>query len=253
MTTCNWEVIGCDDCGALNNLDESVQDHAKAWAVDRLWKWTQMRFGLCEVSYRPCKRSCLGYGIGGPVLISGNFTNLVCGSCAGSCSCRSVSEVILPGPIANVVEILIDGDSLDLSSVRVDDWNRLVRTDGSRFPTCQDLSKNSDEDGTWQVTYDRGEAIPPGGELVAGILACEYAKSICGDKTCRLPRRVTTVSRQGLTVAVLDDFRGLDKGFTGIWEIDDWIAEQNMSPRPATITSPDVPRPRKTTWTYASS
>lgn len=253
MPACDWEILECGDCAALDNLDEPVRAEVENWAINRLWEWTGGRFGPCEVSYRPCRETCVGSLIGGPVLIAGNFTNLICGSCGDACSCRRVSEVILPGPINEVVEILIDGEALDLSAVRVDDWNRLVRTDGGRFPTCQDLSKDADEDGTWQVTYAVGEPVPPGGGLVAWILACEYAKSVCGDGTCRLPKRVTSITRQGVTMAMLDDFRSLREGFTGIFEIDDWIASQNDTKRRSAVMSPDIPRPRRTTWSYASS
>lgn len=227
------------------NLSPSKQEEVEAWAVNRLWLWTNQRFGACEVSYRPCKTNCAGYGPG--------FVPLVCGSCGDSCSCRSVSEVILPGPIMEVVEVLVDGVEVDLCAFRVDDHNRLVRIDGERLPTCQDVSADATEVGTWQVTYLQGEPVPPGGGLVAGVLACEYAKAIAGDGACRLPKRMTITQRQGITVAALDKFEGLDEGLTGIWEIDDWITSARKPPARSTVSSPDIPRHRRTTWTCGDS
>lgn len=254
MSACNWEVLNTDCCDQFTNLDEEIQAEIEAWAVERLWRWTRERFGACEVSVRPCRKKCgPAYGIGGPVLISGQFTNLTCGSCGDDCSCTTVSEVILPGPIAEPTEILINGVELDLGAVRVDDWIRLVRIDGGRFPTCQDLSAEPTEEGTWQITYLRGSPVPPGGGLVAGILACEYAKALCNDSSCRLPKRVTTITRQGLTMGLLDNFQGIETGYTGIWEIDDWISSMNNSYFAASVSSPDISKSRRTTWAYADS
>lgn len=253
MPACDWEVSDCQNCAAFMDLSPEAQAEVEAWAVNRLWLWTNQRFGACPVSYRPCRTSC---GDGWPViptLSGGHFINLVCGSCGDNCSCGHVSEVILPGPIAEPVEILIDGVALDLCAVRVDDYNRLVRIDGGYFPTCQDVGGEPTDDGTWQVTYLQGEPVPPGGSLVAGVLACEYAKAVAGDGSCRLPKRLTVTQRQGLTVAAIDKFEGLDTGMTGIWEIDDWIMSAIKPPARSSVWSPDVPRHRQTTWTCGDS
>lgn len=247
---------GCGSCSAYTDLDPALQEQVDAWAVQYLWNWTRRRFGPCEVSYRPCRKRCAGLG-GGifPALIGGRFYNLCCGLCgdADTCSCKHVSQIILPGPIAEPTEILIDGVELPLDAVRIDNFTVIVRIDGGHFPDCQDLGAEPTEPDTWQVSYLQGEPIPSGGGLVAGMLACELAKSVCGDSSCRLPQRVTSITRQGLTMAILDSFDGLDSGYTGIWAIDSWLSAANNPPRRSTVSSPDVPVPRQTTWTYASS
>ncbi len=253
MPACGWEILGCDDCSAYTDLSDEIQAEVEAWAVNRLWEWTNKRFGACEVTYRPCRKTCDGYLMYGPALINGHFINFGCARCGDTCSCTSVSEVILPGPIAEPTEILIDGDPLDLEAVRVDNYNRIVRIDGGTFPTCQDMGAPPTEIGTWQVSYLQGEAVPPGGGLVAGILACEYAKYLCNDDSCKLPQRLTIATRQGLTIGQIDDFQNLENGFTGIWIIDDWIAAAIKPPARSTVFSPDVPRPRQATWTFAVS
>jgi hypothetical protein len=260
MPPCGWEVIGCDDCQALNDLDPEVAAAVEERAIARLWEWTNKRFGPCPVVYRPCKKMCTGNGnwMWNYPTGSGRYINLNCGNCGDSCSCSTVSEIILPGPIAEPLEILVDGVELELWRVRVDNYNRLIRVDGGEFPTCQDLGAPATDVGTWQITYAKGEEVPPGGGLVAGILACEYAKGMCGDETCRLPRRVSSITRQGITMAMLDNFDKLQVGFTGIWEIDDWIATYttNLKMGPwqmGRVTSPDIPQQRFTTWEYSDS
>src|SRR5690606_6391778 len=130
---------------------------------------------------------------------------------------REVHQVVLPGPISDVLEVTVDGEPLPLEAFRVDDWNILVRQDGGHLPTCQDLGRPLEEPGTWGVTYLHGEEVPPGGSLVAGILACEYAKAVCGDSPCRLPRRISSIQRQGVVIGMLDNFTNLKEGFTGIF------------------------------------
>lgn len=260
MAPCGWEIAGCDDCSALNNLDDEIRTMVEERAITRLWEWTNKRFGPCPVTYRPCKSKCAQSGgwLWNFPIAQGRYLEFSCGRCGDSCSCKHVSEIILPGPIAEPLEILIDGESLDLWRVRVDDWNRLVRIDGGEFPTCQNLGDPTTDVGTWSVTIAKGEPVPAGGELVAGILACEYAKSMCGDESCRLPKRVTSVTRQGITIAMLDDFQKLSVGFTGIWEIDDWISTYTTNLRMGPwqmgkVFSPDIQHQRQTTWEYSDS
>lgn len=260
MQPCDWEVIGCDDCEALTSLDDEIRTMIEERAATRLWEWTNRRFGMCPMSYRPCKPRCAqGSYMWSYPMGQGSFINLSCGRCGDSCSCGSVSEVILPGPIAEPVEILVDGVELDIdTSVVVYNYNRLTRIDGGKFPTCQDLSKPPTEVGTWQITYLQGEPVPPGGQLVAGILACEYAKAMCGDDSCRLPKRVSSITRQGITMAMLDDFDRLSLGMTGIWEIDDWVTTYSTNLRmgpwqASTVSSPDLTPRRLLTWSAMGS
>ena len=253
MPACGWEVLGCENSPAYAGLDPVVRAEVDAWAVERLWQWTNQRFGPCVEVVRPCRKTCNGYRVSAPPWGGVGWIGLTCGSCGDNCSCREVHEVRLPGPIAEPLAITIDGLEVDLSAFRVDNWNLLVREDGGHFPVCQDMGKPLGELGTWGVEYLLGEEVPAGGSLVAGILASEYAKSLCGDETCRLPRRVSSIQRQGMVIGILDNFTNLKEGFTGIFEIDDWIMAQTKPRRRAVISSPDVAVPRITTWTYADS
>lgn len=71
---------------------------------------------------------------------------------------------------------------------------------------------------TLDVTYTYG-APPPGYITTAiDVLANELLLSDSSD--CRLPDRVTSVSRQGLSWTVIDPQDFLDQGRTGIYEVD---------------------------------
>jgi hypothetical protein len=226
MPSCGWDISNCcGDCGPYQDLDNAMQQQVDEWAINRLWEWTNRRFGPCEVTYTNESEECCW--------LFDRYRSM----------CRS-SELILPGPIAEPLEVIVADEEVDVCELRVDDYAYLVRLDGGNFH------------GAWEVTYLKGEPIPPGGELIAGILACEYAKTVCNDPTCKLPKRLTTVAREGLTMGMIDNFTGLSDGFTGIWVIDDWIATNNAKLGPwkaSTVSSPDIRRPRLTTWTCSES
>jgi hypothetical protein len=260
-------------------LSEEARAEVEAMAINFLWKWTGQRFSDCPVTVRPCRRKCAEswspywpiitrgsgpllddvdvplYSPGGGVLTddsTGYFVGGHCGQCRGECGCTHVSEILLPGPISEVVEVMIDGEPLDLTTVRVDDYARLVRLDGE-WPWCQDLNAAEDEPGAWTVTYIRGEVVPPGGGLAAGALACELAKAFCNDNTCRLPKRVNSINRQGISMVFVDNFENLRAGQTGIWEVDSWVATQMSNKTESSLNSPDLQKVRRTTWTASPS
>lgn len=252
---CGWTVEVCDTCcsDAVTGLPtwDIIQDMAASF----LWRATGRVFGLCAQTYRPCARSCFdgGSGLPTPYRFGGSWYNLSCASCAGSCSCRDISEIWLPGTYA-VTGLVIDGAPLDPESeVLVYDHSRIVRADGQQWPTCQDLSLPSDavsgQAGTWEITILSGSPVPAGGELMAGILACELAKACIEDDSCRLPKRVQTITRQGITVGFQDAFENLPDMLTGLWEVDAWITSARATGwREPTIGSPDLPDFPQLTW-----
>jgi hypothetical protein len=91
--------------------------------------------------------------------------------------------------------------------------------------------------GTWSIEYIAGIPVPKGGQVAAGILAVELGKAALKDSTCALPSRVQTITRQGVTMAILDTFEDLAKGRTGIPRIDMWIQSVNVIRSAATIAS----------------
>lgn len=264
---CEWPLVG-GDCDPLDALDPDqgegdpetpVRDAVVAAAVEYLWRWTGKRFGLCEVEVRPCRSDCTptttyrGWAgrpdrtvptVGDPApfvpaLVGGVWRNLSCGGCGDVCSCEATPTLTLPGPVASVVEVVIDGDPVDPEAYRVDDRRRLVRDDGGGWPTCQDLSKPAGEPGTWSVRYLLGTPVPTGGRVAAAVLACEMAKALAADRTCALPERITNqVSREGVTVTILDQFEGLEAGRTGLWLVDSWVASVRQPEQHSAVYTP---------------
>jgi len=266
----DWPVVYPGDCPAL----EADPDNALLYeqmAATYLWNWTGRSYGLCPVIVRPCRSDCdsfdtfwgngpfsAGYAAQksrgfawGPALINGQWYNLGCGRCGDDCSCSGSAPALrLPGPVASIDEVRIDGAVLDPAVYRVDNATLLVRLDGQGWPTCQDLSTGIDQEGSFAVSYQRGSEVPVGGQVAAGVLACELAKAAGGDASCQLPRRLQTIARQGVTMTFLDAMDDLDKGRTGIWVIDSWVASVTNPPRPSRVYSVDIPHPspRITTW-----
>lgn len=261
---CSWTVeTSC--CPEWDTLGPQVQSVALAWSTYILWALTGRRYGPCSVILRPCGPQCqtnFGYltwpvgapqsvGAGAPWMTpfidSGTWRN--CG-CAGGCSCKAAHEITLPGPVARIDVVMIDGVVLDPSAYRVDSYRGLhvlVRTDGEPWPSCQDMALANDAVGAFAVTYQRGIDVPRAGQIAAGELACEFAKA-CAGQDCALPQALSSLSRNGVEVTVADPETLLDSGRTGIHNVDMWIRAVNpagLSQRSRVLSS-DVAGPRFT-------
>jgi hypothetical protein len=152
------------------------------------------------------------------------------------------NSIRLPHPdVTEVTSVTIDGQLFD--AYRLDGaW--LSRTDGSGWPMCGERTV---------ATYAYGKDAPAGGRLACVELAVEFGRATCSDPKergrCQLPRRVQTVTRQGITYDMLDDFDFLQDGLTGIYSVDAWIRSVNPYgiKQAASVWSPDLRRARTTT------
>lgn len=97
------------------------------------------------------------------------------------------------------------------------------------------------------VTYSYGMMPPSAGRLAASTLANELL-ILLGENTdaeqCRIPERVTSVSREGISFDMVNPMEFMDDGKTGIWEIDLFIRTANPSraKKPPRILSANDPR-----------
>lgn len=262
MTVCSpWttanEVQTCAPCADV--LDATLADMIDV-ASDVLFALSGYRFpGECEDTVRPCGGRP---GNDGPIRqVEGDIVptrstatgiQVGCGcSSPRACGCGGVSEITLGGwPVIEVTQVKLDGVVLDLARYRVDDYRYLVRlpdADGSHqsWPCCQEIDLPSTEDNTFEVSFTYGQAPPASGVLAAKVLACELALACTGGDGCRLPKRVTSIVRQGIAMTVIDPFEFLTDGLTGLYEVDLFLGTHGAARTkrmPAAVVNPDIHR-----------
>jgi hypothetical protein len=208
-----WADIA-DICNPPDVTDETLEQQLLN-ASNILFHFTGRQWpGSCAETVRPCGGGSEGW----------------CGCSGGrTCGCRRPSEIRLGGsPITSVTEVKIDGAVLDPSLYRVDDWTHLVylpADDDERqgWPCCQDVRLPDSEENTWSVAYTYGTGPDVGGSIYAAELAGELARACAGDTECRLPKRVQTIVRQGVTLAVVDPLNLFEDGRTGLPDVDLWL------------------------------
>lgn len=233
-----------------------AKTRAVALATQTLRMLTLWQVGGCPITVRPASDACRErtwrtYTVRGrgslpwtPVSLGGSWINIGCGHSGAACGCLGAKQVRLFGPASNVAEVKVDGMVLDPSAYRLDPGGYLVRTDGGTWPLCQDLSQPDTAEGTWSVTYQPGQPVDALGAWAAGVLAGEYVKACTGGQ-CRLPKSVTQITRQGVTMTLSAGM--FPDGKTGIEEVDSWLERWNPNGHtsPPAVYSPDVRRPRR--------
>lgn len=138
-------------------------------------------------------------------------------------------------PVNSVLSVIQGGATLTSSDYQVTNRAYLTFTDEGRV---------WDFGGGVLVNYSYGVYPPEAGRRAAETLANELIKCINGDDTCRLPERVTSLSREGVSMTILDPQEFLKDGRTGIYEIDIFIKTANPAGalRKPKVFSPDIPR-----------
>lgn len=261
-------------CDEWDTYSTDLQTAAAEYGALMIWASTGRRFGTCTRTVRPCRRDCEdcgGYagwfwsdGTWFPYILNGAWRNCVCGFGDGCFTCRPSCQVWLEPPVASIVEVYFSGDgAIDPATYRVDDYQWLVRqgpaVTGSGATDCWPIMNNLNfpvsgslaplDNTAWQVTYEWGVPMPSVLSRAAGELACEWAKNCIG-LPCRLPQRVTSISRQGVSVTLADVDQLLENGLTGLVTVDNLIRAFNPYRLVSRmkVVSPDQPRIRKTTW-----
>lgn len=263
MPVCAWTAdTSC--CAGWDDFTPEQQERALDWATGILDALTGRQFAQCPVLVRPCGKRCGwsgGYrtypvdsasasGLGAPWMVpyigaGGVWRNC---ACSGGCTCRATCEAYLDGPVAEVIEVKVDGAVVDPAAYRLDNGNVLVRTDGECWPECQDMDLSDDEPGTFSVQYRPGAPLPRIGEIAAGDLACEFAKACSGAEGCALPKQLQSLSRNGVQLEVVDPQLLMENGLTGLPNVDLFIRSVNPNrlTRRSRVLSPDVHPLRRT-------
>ena len=231
-----------DICPTWSNYTPEVQDYATQFATQVIWAGTGRRFGLCSITARPWRARAVQPYVTYPSAFDpwgGNMGSFSWGLFAvGSNSTQLINfasgygpfipnEIRLAGPVSSVTSVQIDGATLDPTAYRLD-GDRLTRQDGNGWPAGQDLTKPAGQTNTWSITWMRGEPVPQLVNYAAGVYACQVAKART-NQACTLPNRVTNITRQGVSVQVISLNDVLDKGLTGVSDVDQIIRTYNPS------------------------
>lgn len=146
-------------------------------------------------------------------------------------------SVRLPRRAAAIMSVTVDGLALVSTAYKLARSGWLERVDGGVWNVCA---------GETLIVYSFGEPPPRGGRAGAVTLGIELAKDYYRLKGCALPKRATSVTRQGVTIDLFDPMEFLEKGGVGIVSVDTWIKSVNPGNRSqaGTVWSPDLPAAR---------
>lgn len=256
ITSADLVACGCPTSSDNDQVTPDIVDSALMSASEVVYMLTAQQWpGECEATVRPCTPSS-GSGMVSwpypylPVMIAGDFYNFRpgCGChTADDCGCTPYPRVDLGrDDITGIVSVDVGADTLGPGDYRLDSGRWLIRTDGSQWPCCQNMAADLGTEGTWSVTYTYGRPVPTSLREAAARLATEMVKGCVGDDTCRIPNRATTVTREGVTYALLDPQSFLTDKLTGLWEVD--LAIKAFNPdgvlRRARILSPETSKVR---------
>lgn len=194
-----------DDCTPCSKVtDDTPSDQIlEAACLDAsqfLWKMTGHRYGgICTLegddAVRPCIGRCgcapLAYG---PLAPESSWP-LDCGCGLGHDTCCGPLGVTLGvSPVVEVTEVRLAGEVFEAWTLVGD---VLARTDGQRWPSCQDLTAP-----TFEVDVRWGVAPPSLGERAARDLACVLVSADCGDASCTEVSNVVRKTGGGMTVEI---------------------------------------------------
>ncbi len=234
----SWPVQWCCE---LDLSAAPVTGMAVRAASEYVWAVSGRQHGSCEVLVRPCRRECgpasdswWWRGVAGgwptwPAFGAGSslWWSAVCGGCRGHCACNSADELRLDVAAQSVTSILIDGTELPASGYAFYNGDTLVRTDGERWPLCQDWSVPVSGVGAWSVTARFGLPVPELGRLAVGEVACQVAKHCGGDPSCQLPPGLQSQTRAGSTYVYFDPGRLREARLTGFTWVDRFVDAVN--------------------------
>jgi hypothetical protein len=199
----------------------------------------------CPVTVRPCAPRCVAASSSWqwsgmtwmPVNVGNGVWLNLCG-CDSMCGCGPTGMIDLNGPVAEVLEVRIDGVAVDPETYGLVD-NRYLHSYGDPWPTEQDMDVAPGSVGTFEIDIRTGGVLGLQGEAAYGRLICEYAKLECGQE-CALPKSVRRIQRQGVSYEI--DREAFPGGLTSIREVDEYLTRVN----------PYAQRRMTTVWTPQS-
>jgi len=150
-----------------------------------------------------------------PQIINGEMRNLPKGLSQSS----NLQLRLRRGPVLSIAEIYSGGILIPNTEYELRNNAFVVRKDKLSWVT-EPLKELS-------VTYTHGSPPPIAGKRAAIRLANELIMAETGDSMCALPDSVTSINRQGISYTLLDPQVYIEKGRTGVYEIDMFIYAAN--------------------------
>lgn len=215
---CTWADLSKFCTPPASITDATVKNMILAAATRTLWERSCKQFGLCSIVRARVLPLCIhGYTwrAGQGYYPTTGYGTLGFGS---GCACGGYQFLPIDlgvAPVVSVDGVWINGAVLDPSNYRVDDWRRLVRTDGNTWgPTT--LQPDPGGDNTIEVSWTYGIPVPDDGKMAAALLACKLSKEAAGD--CEPSANATQINREGVTITI-----NPPKGDTGIVLVEQWL------------------------------
>lgn len=152
--------------------------------------------------------------------------------------CRTHTQgVRLRRPVRRIHYVVADATTanrrvIPASEYRLVNRTHLKPTRTATWHTCSDL----------EITYTYGAEPPQAGRRAAILLGNQLLKARIRPDECELPSRVTSISRQGISMTMLDPQDFLDDGRTGLYEVDLFLKAVNPDKARvrSRVFSPDV-------------
>jgi hypothetical protein len=155
-------------------------------------------------------------------------------------------------PVTTINQIWYNGQAQPLTDFHLDNYRWLVRNDGLRFPGYSNNMyaekggplDNVNDGFVFEVDLDYGVEVPRLIKRATRELACSLLNEcLCADdKSCKTPDRVNNISRQGVSISLIDPLDILREGGTGIYAVDLAIRTYNPSKlqSPSFVWAPDL-------------
>lgn len=188
--------------------------------------------GLDQIGlHHPTLPGPSGYPAVYPELDHGAIINRF-GGCCSSCGCAHLLR-LRGGPVLSVGYVAVGERVIDPADYAIYDYS-YIAAPSRCWNSCDDVT----------VTYTYGTVPPALGRIAAKALADQYILAMDQSDECMLPQRVTQISRQGMSWTLLDPQDFLDKGRTGIYQVDLFLTTVNPDGARlrSRVFSPDIPR-----------
>jgi hypothetical protein len=174
----------------------------------------------------------------------------VTGNCVHRCGCGVNGLNTGLWPVVSLESIWIEGAEGDTDDFHIDEWRYLVPNDPEySWPVGNSMVHVADSEEevadplhkVFEIVVQYGIPAPKLIERATRALACEFLQD-CLDLPCKLPERVTSQSRAGLSRQMASSQDLLRDGLTGIYAVDLAIKVLNPSglQSPSFVISPDI-------------